>query len=202
MKKFIFLAILSVFTTLVSAQRVEISPTFGYTFSGTVKGYYGNYDLQNTMLYGAKLDVEFIDLTYFELSYRRNDPKLYYKTGSTNSAETKTGTAHYMAGVLRELNNHKIRPYGVINLGLTRYWEKGDSDFRRWFFSTEFGIGTKIFITDYIGFRFQASVTTPWDYKGGGIYWDIGGGGSANLSFGVPIAHWDLSGGLIISLPG
>ena len=201
MKKLFLLAIAAILANLVVAQRVEVTPTFGYTFSGTVKGYYGTYDLQNDLLYGAKLDVEFIDLTYFELSYRRNDPTLKYMTSPQNDAETNTGTVHYMAGVLRELNNRTFRPYGVINLGLSRYWDKGDSDFRKWFFATEFGIGTKIFLTDYLGFRFQASVTTPWNFDGGGIYWGIGGGSSANLTFGVPIAHWDLSGGLIISLP-
>ncbi|WP_340112137.1 hypothetical protein [Maribellus mangrovi] len=201
MKELIFLAIASIFTNLAVAQRVEVTPTFGYTFSGTVEGYYSNYDLQNDLLYGLKLDVEFIDLTYFELSYRRNDPTLEYWSSSMDHAETNTGTAHYMAGVLRELNANKISPYGLINLGLSRYWDKGDSDFRKWFFSTEFALGTKIFLTDNIGLRFQASVTTPWDFNGGGIYWGIGGGGSANLTFGVPIAHWDLSGGVIINLP-
>ena len=64
MKKLILLAIAAVLTNLVAAQRVEVTPTFGYTFSGTIKGYYGNYDMQNALLYGVKLDVEFIDLTY------------------------------------------------------------------------------------------------------------------------------------------
>ena len=201
MKKLILLATFAFAANILFAQRVEITPTFGYTFSGTVDGYYGTYDLQNDLLYGAKLDVEFLDYTYFELSYRRNDPTLVYINSSLERAETNTANAHYMAGVLRELGNKTFRPYGVISLGLTRYWEKGNSDWKKWFFSSEFGIGTKIFFTDYIGLRFQASVTTPWDFEGGGIYWGIGGGSSANLNFGIPIAHWDLSGGLIISLP-
>ena len=201
MKKLILLAIFAFAANILFAQRVEFTPTFGYTFSGTVEGYNGTYDLQNDLLYGAKLDVQFLDYTYFELSYRRNDPELNYITRNDEPRQTNTTNAHYMAGVLHEFSEGMFRPYGIVSLGLTRYKDKGSSDWKKWFFSTEFGIGTKIFFTDYLGLRLQASVTTPWDFNGGGIYWGIGGGTSANLNFGVPIAHWDLSGGLIISLP-
>lgn len=54
-----------------------------------------------------------------------------------------------------------------------------------------------------VGIRAQASVTTPWDFAGGGMYWGVGGGGaggSANMTFGIPVAHWDLSAGIIIRL--
>ena len=206
MKKFIFLALFSITVVVVSAQSVEVTPTAGYTFSGTVKGYYGTYDLKNALLYGAKLDIEVADYSYFELSYRRNDPELIYSTNELelNDAKTKTGNAHYMVGFLREFTTKTIKPFGIISAGLSRYWEKGDSDRRKWFFSTEFGLGAKIFFTDYIGLRVQGSVTTPWDFAGGGMYWGVGtggAGGSANLTFGIPIAHWDLSGGIIIRLP-
>ncbi len=150
---------------------------------------------------GVKLDVQFLDHTYFELSYRRNDPELNYINRLQQPAQTNSTDVHYMAGVMQEFTKGMIRPYGIISLGLSRYRDKGVSNWKKWFFSTEFGIGTKIFFTDYLGLRLQAAVITPWDFEGGGMYWDIGGGTSANLNFGIPIAHWDLSGGVIISLP-
>ena len=206
MKKTVFLVLFTISTIVISAQRVEVTPTMGYTFSGTVEGRYGTYDLKNALLYGGKLDVEFIDNTFFELSFRRNDPKLDYSTNDSeiSDAETSTVNSHFMVGVLREFTTGVVKPYGVISLGTTKYREKEVSDFKKWYFSTEFGAGAKIFLNDYVGLRLQASVTTPWDFAGGGIYWGIGSGGaggSANLTFGVPIAHWDLSGGIIISLP-
>ncbi len=205
MKRITVLTALVLTNTILFAQSIEITPVAGYTFSGDIEGYYGTYDLQNAFLYGAKLDVEFDDLSYFELSYRRNDPTLTYITSPGNTdKETSTGTAHYMAGYLREFQDGPIRPFGVISLGTSRYWEKGDSDLRHWFFSTEFGVGIKMFINDMVGLRLQGSVTTPWDFAGGGLYWGVGGGGagsSANLTFGIPIAHWDLSGGIIIKIP-
>ena len=201
MKRFTVLTVLVLTNTILFAQSIEITPTAGYTFSGDIEGYYGTYDLQNAFLYGAKLDVEIDDLSYFELSVRRNDPTLKYITSPGNvDEETSTGTAHYMVGYLREFKDGPITPYGVISVGTSRYWEKGDSDARQWFFSTEFGLGAKMFISDFIGLRVQASVTTPWVLAGGGLYWGYGGGGATG-TFGIPIAHWDLSGGIIIKIP-
>ena len=206
MKKLFLITYFLIATSTIFAQSIEITPTAGYTFSGNIKGSYGTLDLNNASLYGAKLDVEIADFSYFELSVRRNDPTLAFRTNSSDYVdhETTTGTAHYMIGFLREFKDGKIKPFGVISVGTSRYWEKGDSNERRWFFSTEFGAGAKMFISDYVGVRLQASVTTPWVFSGGGMYWGIGGGGTgggAAMTFGIPIAHWDLSGGIIIKLP-
>lgn len=205
MKKTAFLLILLVATTELFAQFIEITPVTGYTFNGKVDNGYGVYDVNNAMLYGARLDVEVADLSYFELSVRRNDPSVDYTTSARIPINFNTGTAHYMVGFLREFKAGKVIPFGNISLGTSRYWLKEnaeiDENYRQWFFSTEFGVGAKYFFNDFLGVRLQASVTTPWDFAGGGMYWGIGtggGGGSASMTFGIPIAHWDLSAGLII----
>jgi len=189
-------------TSSLFAQSVEVTPVFGYTFCDGFETYYGNYDVKGAMLYGARLDVEVADLSYFELSIRRNDPTITYWSASDNiSKDYNSGVAHYMAGFLREFQVGAIKPYGVISAGTSRYWLKGDENYNKWFFSTEFGLGAKMFLSDIVGIRAQASVTTPWDFAGGGMYWGVGGGGaggSANLTFGIPVAHWDLSAGIII----
>ncbi|HPE78306.1 MAG TPA: hypothetical protein P5210_12530 [Draconibacterium sp.] len=205
MKKLFAIAGFLIFTSSVFAQYYEVTPLAGYTFSGKADNGYATYDFSNSFLYGGRLDVQFSDLSYLELSVRRIEPTVSYKIASAaNLAEFNTGTAHYMAGYLREFSEGKIKPYGVISAGTSRYWTKGDADdYRKWFFSTEFGLGAKMFFNDNIGVRLQASVTTPWDFAGGGMYWGVGtggGGGSASLTFGIPVAHWDLSAGLIFRI--
>ena len=71
--------------TIIFAQNIKVTPVVGYTFSGDIEGYYGTYDLQNAFIYGAKLDVEIDDLSYFELSGHRNDPTLKYITSTGNA---------------------------------------------------------------------------------------------------------------------
>ncbi len=205
MKKLFLIAGLIFAFTRLFAQYYEVTPLIGYTFSGKVDNGYGTYDLSDAMLYGGRLDVQITDLSYVELSVRRNDATLSYsEAGSTKFADFKTGTAHYMIGYLREFKDGKIKPYGVISAGTSRYWTKDHSDdYHKWFFSTEFGLGAKMFFNDNLGLRLQASVTTPWDFAGGGMYWGVGtggSGGSANMTFGIPIAHWDLSAGIILRI--
>jgi hypothetical protein len=192
-------------TSVTFAQYYEVAPVLGYTFSGKVDNGYGTYDLSNAFLYGGRIDVQITDLSYFELSVRRNDPTITYTNYTENeTSKFKTGTAHYMVGYLREFQDGKIKPYGVISLGTSRYWTKSKTnDYRQWFFSTEFGAGAKMFLNDHIGLRLQASVTTPWDFAGGGMYWGVGTGGagaSGGMTFGVPVAHWDLSAGIIFRI--
>lgn len=204
MKKLVigtFLVFCSVFGF---SQFVEVTPLTGYTFSGDIDAYYGKYDIKNALLYGARLDVEVVDYSYVEISWRRNDPLLgYLPSGSGNAVNYNSAVSHYMAGFLREFSQGKIKPYGLISAGLSYYRVKETWDYSKWFFSTEFGLGAKMYFSETVGLRLQAAVTTPWDFAGGGMYWGIGTGGagaSADMSFNIPVAHWDLSAGLIIRL--
>lgn len=208
MKKLILVAGILFSTTSIFSQYIEITPLTGYTFTGKVDNGYGTYDIKNALLYGARFDVEFADFSYFELSIRRNDPTLTYTPAAENRTyDFNTGTAHYMVGFLREFQAGKIKPFGLISLGTSRYWiqerEGVDENFRQWFFATEFGLGAKMLFNENIGLRLQAAVTTPWDFAGGGMYWGVGAGGagaSGGMTFGIPVAHWDLSAGLIFRM--
>jgi hypothetical protein len=208
MKKLILLSGILFSVTSIFAQYYEVTPMSGYTFSGDADNGYGTYDLKNSVVYGARLDVQVADLSYFELSVRRNDPSLSYSPAGVNeSYDFNTGTAHYMLGFLREFQAGKIKPFGLISAGTSRYWIKEkdgvDENYRQWFFSTEFGLGAKMFFNENFGLRMQASVTTPWDFAGGGMYWGVGTGGagaSGSMTFGIPVAHWELSAGIIFRI--
>jgi len=205
MRRLLLLGVMLFATSSLFAQYYEVAPVLGYTFSGKVDNGYGTYDMSNSFLYGGRIDVQITDLSYFELSVRRIDPTISYTSANgQESSEIDAGTAHYMVGYLREFKEGKIKPYGVISAGTSRYWTKSNTnDYRQWFFSTEFGAGAKMFLNDNIGLRLQASVTTPWDFAGGGMYWGVGAGGagaSGGMTFGIPIAHWDLSAGIIFRI--
>lgn len=51
-----------------------------------------------------------------------------------------------------------------------------------------------MFFSDKIVMRLQASVTTPWDFKGGGMYWGIGTSGAGEepiLLLIFPLHTWN-----------
>ncbi len=205
MRKLLFVSFLFIVANQAFGQYYEVTPILGYTFSGKVDNGYGSYDISNTFLYGGRLDVQLTDFSYVNISVRRNDPTTTYTNFKDNQvSEFETGQTHYMVGYLYEFSDKKIKPYGGISAGTSRYWTKGNAyNYRKWFFSTEFALGAKMFFNDHIGLRAQASVTTPWDFAGGGMWWGIGtggAGGSASLTFGVPVAHWDLSAAVIFRI--
>ena len=205
MKKLTLLAVFLIASTALFAQSIEITPLFGYTFSGKVNGYYGTYDVKDDMMYGALLNVEFDHLMHVELSYKRNDPRLVeriYKSGEITNYDI--GVEHYQVGVLREFKDGPVKPFAQVSLGTSRYFGKNSGSERYWLFSGAFGFGAKMFLTDNIGIRLQTNLTLPMEFSGFGLFYGIGGGGSgggASATFNVPLVHWDLSAGLIIRLP-
>lgn len=201
MKRIFILAVVLFASTSLFAQSVEITPLFGYTFSGHVNGYYAEFDVKDDIMYGALLDVEFDHLIHFEASYRRVDTKMVEKLYLNGASTTvDIGIEHYQVGVIRDLKEGPVRPYAGILIGASRYFGKGKYNERYWLFSTSVQLGAKIYLNDRIGFRFQSNLTLPMQFSGGGIFCGSGSGCGGGVSFGVPLTHLDMTAGLIIRL--
>jgi hypothetical protein len=204
-KRITFLTAIMLSTSMLFAQYIEITPLFGYTFSGTVDGYSSSYDVKDDMMYGGMLDVEFDHLLFLELSYRRIDPDLVEKSHLGGNISTYSiGVEHYQVGVIKELLDNEIKPFVGATIGTSRYFGKEKGSERYWLFSAAIELGAKVFITDKIGIRLQTNLTLPMEFAGGGIFCGVGGGSSGcgtNVYFNVPLVHLDLSAGLIFRIP-
>ncbi|WP_321369591.1 hypothetical protein [uncultured Draconibacterium sp.] len=198
MKK-IFASLLLLFAgIIVTAQNIELTPIFGYTFAGKVNNYGRYFDVKDDMLYGGLLSIQFDDMMYAELSYERNDTKGYTALNIIDIA-----TEHYQFGVLREFGVGKVVPFAKLSLGTTRYVQKSGGDERVWLFSGGLGAGAKLFVTEKVGFRLFTNLMLPLEFDGAGFWCGIGTGGSGcsgGVNFNVPIVHWDMGVGLIIRL--
>ncbi len=204
MKRITIIAAILLTSTTLFAQSIEITPIFGYTFSGQVDGYYGTFDVKNDMSYGGILSVEVDHMSFVELSYQRVDTRVvtsrYYGEG-WNDADM--ALEHYQVGVLREFQEGKIAPFAKFSLGTTRYVQTSKGNERYWLFSLGAGIGAKVFLTDRIGLRLHGNLMMPMEFAGGGLFCGIGSGGSGcstNVAFNVPLVHWDMGVGLIFRL--
>ncbi len=205
MKKITILAAVLLTSTMLFAQSIEITPIFGYTFSGQVDGYYGVFDVKDDMSYGGILSVEVDHMSFVELSYQRNDTRVvtskYYEDWS--GSEANMAVEHYQVGMLREFKEGKVAPFAKLSLGTTRYVQTSKGNQRYWLFSLGAGIGAKILLTDRIGLRLHGNLMMPLEFAGGGLFCGIGSGGSGcstNVAFNVPLVHWDMGVGLIFRL--
>ncbi|WP_347839235.1 hypothetical protein [uncultured Draconibacterium sp.] len=198
MRKLFISAFLLFAGMAVTAQNIELTPIFGYSFAGKVNNYGRYFDVKDDMLYGGLLSVQFDDFMYVELSYERNDTK-----GSTYLETIDMAVEHYQVGFLREFAEGKVVPFAKVSLGTSRYVQKSGGDERVWLFSGGFGAGAKLLLSDRVGLRLFTNLMLPLEFDGAGFWCGIGGGGggcSGGVSFNVPIVHWDLGAGLIIRL--
>ncbi len=204
MKRITFLAAILLTSSMLFAQSIEITPLFGYNFSGKVSGYYGTFDVKDDISYGGLLSVEIDDMSYIELGYLRTDTRLDARFREGDSKMVNLAVEQYQIGGVREFIEGPVVPFAKFSLGTTRYAQTSDGNERYWLFSLGLGLGAKVFLTDNIGLRLHSNLFLPLEFAGGGIFCGIGGGGggcSTNIAFNVPIVHFDLGVGLIIKLP-
>jgi hypothetical protein len=190
----------------VSAQIIEITPFAGYQIGGTMKGYYGDIKLDNAMSYGGRIGVGLSTTTFVEFTYLRSDTEAKYfgYTDGTIGDKTPLSSNYIQLGGLQEMDMGVFSPFITLAGGLAVWSPKNSGDFSTYTqFAFSFGGGTKIWITDNIGFRLQATMLMPLVYNGAGIGCGIGTGGAScggGIYTRITPFQGEFSGGLIIKI--
>jgi len=191
-----------------SAQIIEISPFAGYQIGGTLKGYYGDVKIDNAMSYGGRLAVGLSTTTFVEFTYLRSDTDAQYFGYSDGIGDKTPLSSNYIQlGGLQEMEMGILSPFITLAGGLAVWSPKNSGDFSTYTqFAFSLGGGTKIWITDNIGLRIQATMLMPLVYNGAGFGCGIGTGGSScggGLYTRITPFQGEFSGGLIIKInPG
>ena len=156
------------------------------------------------MNYGGMLSVEVDRNTMAEFVYSRSDTKAKYHKYLTGETETYDMSLDYFQmGVVKEVKQGKIVPYGTFTLGATWFNMKDAGVDDEVFFSLAGGAGVKVFLSDRIGIRLQGRLMLPLDFWGGGFFVGIGSGGASSgvsLNSTAVAVQGDFTGGLIIRL--
>ncbi|MEN8193908.1 MAG: hypothetical protein ABFS12_13885 [Bacteroidota bacterium] len=204
LKLFFIVIILFLISSIINAQRVEITPYYGYMFAGKMTLYQGDFNVKNNGNYGITLDFE-VDRRagiFFELLYDRLDTRAVFKKYPTNITTNlfDMSEEYFQVG---GLYNHQLKKnistFGVFTLGATRFHPKDSRYGDDWRFSVTLGGGLKVFISEKIGFRFQGRIKMPLYFAGGGI-WIGSGGVNYGLGAGTALLQADLNAGLIFRI--
>ncbi|MGY8926957.1 MAG: acyloxyacyl hydrolase [Flavobacteriales bacterium] len=189
---------------------VEFSPMFGYTISGTANYDFESYSVKDGPSFGGLINIEVYEGSNVEFSYTRVNTeavKLDYFSGYTTPFEL--GIEQYHIGVTQEFADGKIQPFVNVSIGAVHYFELNRTNIdynsgESWNFSTSFGLGTKLYINDFLGFRIQTSLGMPMESDGFGLFCGFGTGGAScggGWTLRIPIVHWNMGAGLIIRIP-
>lgn len=186
----------------ISAQKIEITPFYGYAFNGKVTAYQGDLNIRNNGMYGVILDIAVHPAMQLELFYSRSDTRadwIEYR-GPTYKL-TDMSVNYFQIGVLRQVQKmNNIVVFGIGSLGATLFSPSGQpydetpdkfyfEDY--WLFSVTLGGGAKVFLSKSIALRLEGRLMMPITWAGGGFMVGTGGsgfyvgGGSAILQAGL-----------------
>jgi hypothetical protein len=205
-----FIAVV-LFITIVSnqetsAQIFEITPFAGYTLGGKANLYDGEFRIADAMNYGGKLAFALSTTTFVEFTYSRADTEgqfFSYYGGTAPSDIIPFSSNYIQIGGLQEMDMGILSPFVTLTGGLAVWSSKSAQLGSYTQFSITLGGGTKIWITDNIGIRLQASMLMPMVWGGTGIGCGIGTGGSgcgANVYTRITPFQGEFIGGLIIKI--
>jgi len=184
------------------AQKIEITPTYGYMFAGKMSVIEGDINIKNDANFGIILDIPVEKGMMAEISYSRLNTQTTLEQPSPEIDMDLGDLAveYYHAGaVINVKSKGNIRPFGILTMGATRFAPQEEKYADSWMFSVSPGGGVKIFFTENIGIRLQARLLIPIYFKNGILYGGSGGGGFV-VTAGIPIIQADVTAGLIIAL--
>ncbi len=183
---------------------IEITPTFGYQWGGSVQGYEGEIVVDDGAQYGLilgyrvqkELVVEFFwsylpSVAHFEPYYLTTvDPSLI-------GLSTDMDTHYFQLNAVWETGRGKTKPFLGAGAGIVMFSPSDSRYETNVYAAMNFSGGLKVYLSEKIGLRLQGRLLMPLYVSGGGFYVGTGGAG-VSVGAGVPILQGDLSAGLII----
>jgi len=202
MKNFLVISILIVGVFLGShaySQTFEITPFSGYTFqTGFDITGGGRATLNGNANFGLMVGYTTgNDVTEFEFSYT------HFGTNAVASSDylvedvtSRANLNFYMLGINRLLQlNQKTVFFGGVKLGLGDMSFSEGNNVDRSKFTAGIQSGIKYYVSDRVGFRFQANLLLPVQTSGGSLWWNPNTG--TIISGWSPIVPFSLNVGFI-----
>jgi hypothetical protein len=199
MKNILFVLAIILFLTLdAQAQKIEITPQYGYQV-GAKYNYYGGYlKLHDSDQYGLTVGLNASDDITLEFMWAQQNSKVSIKDFQFYPRETELTDVvvnHYQIGAIHMFGYSDARPFAGLSAGWTTFNPDGKLYDGTTTFTLGLSGGLKYFFSDRVGVRIQSQLLMPVGW--GGVYLGSGGGG---VTAGGSILQLNFSGGLIIGL--
>jgi len=210
MKK-LFITALVFFASQQLFAQVEITPYYGWLWTGSVpmyNGYPPYYSSQNAKVddkanYGVRLGVKLPSLMVAEFEWNHTNTNFIYRDYDGNKQSIPVSANYYLLGGMRELNEgEQLVPFGIFNIGLVNF-KNTEDNYSLNMFTIGFGGGIKYFFNDQIGIRLQARLLAPMQYGGISIGCGIGTGGGGcgtGVSTYSSLIQGDFTGGIVLKI--
>lgn len=183
--------------------KIEITPSGGYMFGGSMRFYEGEIKLQNAGSYGFAADFEVSPDTKIEVAWNQMNTsaefKPYYGYDELKVDPFDVNVGYIQVGGIQEMEMNNVVPFGLFTLGATYFTPQNTTYTQTWKFSVALGGGAKIWFSDRIGIRLQGRLLLPMFWGGAGFTVGTGGAGMT-VGAGTTMVQGDLTAGLVIAL--
>ena len=187
-------------------KTIEITPFAGYMINTDVVGAYGYIENDDAVSFGGSIAVDVQRMLQIEFSYTYSKATSRFQSASIqyDSFDFDVAYNHFVLASVHELKpGGKVVPYGKAGLGA--WWASPESKSANpnyqlqdtWLMLVDLALGAKIYFSEKVGLRLEANVAMPLNFYGASFYVGTGGSGMA-ANAGIPMAHFNFTGGLVI----
>lgn len=157
---------------VVHAQKVEITPQFGYRFGGSMNDYYTGqtYDFKDSESYGLTFNytLGLMGDTQFEFAWSRQDTSMdVFNLGDYDEFDL-TIDQWQVGGLKQWHEDETIRPFVIGSLGATYFSPEASELSSATRFAFALGGGVKMLPGNHFGVRLQGKFYGTYASGGGG----------------------------------
>lgn len=202
MRRLALAALLLAATSPLAAQSgVEITPTLGYRFGGTVNSETGKFSADPNLAWGATLGFRVKRDGLVEFVYSRQATGIQFDPDTAADLTVGDASIEYfqLGGALEFGNNEVTKPYFALTVGGTRLAALDRDIGDEWRFSFGAALGLKFFLSEHVGLRTQARLWMSTLSSDTDFWCSLPGGCVIVADNGVFFTQGEVSGGVMFS---
>lgn len=190
---------LVVASPLAAQSGIELTPTIGYRFGGTVNSETGLFSAQDNLAWGGTLGFRVKRDGLVELVYSRQSTTIDFKPDTAGKYTIGDAAIEYLqiGGALEFGKNPNTKPFFALTVGGTHLSPQNDNLGGEWVFSFGGALGVKTYLNQHIGLRAQARLWMSTLSSDTQFWCSLPGYCVITASNGVFFAQGEVSGGVI-----
>jgi len=191
--------LLTVAAPLAAQSGLEITPTIGYRFGGTINNDDGRFSASDNLAWGATLGYRVKPDGLVELVYSRQPTTIAFNPDTSATFTVGDAAIEYLqlGGALEFGHDPNTKPFFALTLGGTHYAPQNPELGGEWVFSWGAALGLKTYLSQHLGLRAQARLWMSTLSSDTEFWCTLPGGCVIHASNGVFFTQGELSGGVI-----
>jgi hypothetical protein len=184
---------------LAAQSGIELTPTIGYRFGGTISNDYGKFSAGDNLAWGGTLGYRVKRDGLVELVYSRQPTTIRFKPDTAAAFTVTDAAIEYLqlGGVLEFGHDPNTKPFFALTIGGTHFAPENPDLVGEWLFSFGAALGIKTYLSQHFGLRAQARLWMTTLSSDTQFWCSLPGGCVINASNGVFFTQGELSGGLM-----